>query len=55
MTPITLRCPACAHTWLAAIINGAVDETTPAAIAKRCYCVRCEASPPMTLVPDTPD
>jgi len=50
---VVLRCPACGHTWLSAVI---LPDTwwgkglTPATCASRPYCPACQQPPPMLVV-----
>jgi hypothetical protein len=49
---VWLECPGCGHLWVAAIIlPGAWFSagSTPAKVAGRCYCPRCEHLPPMRV------
>jgi hypothetical protein len=49
---IFLSCPACGHTWEAALIKpGAwwASGTTPKTIANQCFCLSCEKEPPMII------
>lgn len=53
MTDVYLACPACRYVWLEAQIEpGAwwAEGSSPAAIAKRPWCPKCQQAPPMKLV-----
>ena len=49
---VTLACPACAFTWPATTYQeGAyyVEGDMAQTASKQCYCVRCDAKPPMRI------
>jgi hypothetical protein len=55
--PVWLKCPGCQLVWFAALIrpgNWWEPKATPAKIAWRCYCPRCEHVPPMELLAKEP-
>jgi hypothetical protein len=52
---VWLRCPGCRLLWVGAVIvTGAwwSASSSPAKVAGRSYCPRCERIPPMDLEPD---